>query len=180
MDLITPQTSNLDPLVETLNGAGSLGSLSEGSDSSRNPVKQAEDELKNMQQQIESYNVMYQQLISQQKMAIKKLAEMDEKIKETNKSLEQERSFVETKEKEIKEMRDKLELMKSDENFDPFASEDPFDRDDPFKSLNSKVPLPEDDPFNPKSSSAIISAFAAPSNDPFAPISSVPSSRGAF
>lgn len=163
MDFIAAQSQS-----DTLNGAGSVGSLSEGDDFQRSPVKQAEHELKDMQQQIESYNVMSQQLVSQHKMAIKKLSDMDQQIKDLNGLLEQERAFVESKTKEIKERKEKLQVLKNDKKFDPFTKDDPFDRDDPFEALVSKAPLPEDDPFNPSSTSTAPSKFISPSNDPFA------------
>lgn len=180
MDLINFQnlsaskTEGLDPL-------GSTGTLSTSSDGQEGrTLKQAEEELKSMQQQIESYNLMYQQLINQQKMAAKKLTEMDEKIRDRNKEIEEERVFVGNKEKEVKERREKLKILKEDQNFDPFAADDPFDGDDPFTSASATVALPEDDPFNPSSSARNLPAFISPADDPFAPSAGLSFPRGDF
>lgn len=61
-----------------------------------------------------------------------------------------------------------VDPMFNDSNFDPFANEDPFDGDDPFKTEEANLVLPEDDPFNPSSSSAS-STLINTQNDPFAP-----------
>lgn len=58
-------------------------------------------------------------------------------------------------------------VFDSSTNFDPFADDDPFDGDDPFKSEEPNLVLPEDDPFNPSSSTAS-SGFIIAQNDPFA------------
>lgn len=149
----------------------SFGSKSSFSDSEKSDaVNQAEAELKEMQKQIESYNLLLTQLSSQQKMAIKKLADMDEQIKELNKTLERERSEVTQKQKEIQERRAKLQNFMSDEDFDPFAGADPFDGNDPFKADDVNLTLPEDDPFNPSSASKITTkSIVTTSDDPFAP-----------
>lgn len=67
-------------------------------------------------------------------------------------------------------------IFDSSTNFDPFADDDPFDGDDPFKSDEPNLVLPEDDPFNPSSSTAS-SGFIIAQNDPFAPQAS---NRGGF
>lgn len=58
-------------------------------------------------------------------------------------------------------------VFDSSTNFDPFADDDPFDGDDPFKSEEPNFVLPEDDPFNP-SSSTTSRGFIVAQNDPFA------------
>lgn len=60
-------------------------------------------------------------------------------------------------------------LFDDQANFDPFANEDPFDGEDPFKTEEADLALPEDDPFNPTSTSASNTLINA-QNDPFAPL----------
>lgn len=142
-----------------------------GGQQSSSAVKKAEDDLKEMQKQIESYDLFLQQLASQQKMASKKLNDMDEHIKELNKTLERERLELDAKEKEVKEKKAKFQSSKNEEAFDPFANVDPFDGDDPFKSEETNLTLPEDDPFNPSStrgaSSVIEPVSIGINSDPF-------------
>ena len=167
MDLTNTEFTS-DGLMMAQNEGLSV-SLCDNIDDLKDPVKIAENELKEMQQQIESYNALYQQLLSQQKMATKKLSEISSKIAETNKLLEEERAFVGAKEKEVNEKSKKLKALKDDENFDPFVSEDPFGKEDIFQVNNTNVSLAEDDPFNPTSSSVVQSGFTPSPNDPFAP-----------
>lgn len=79
-------------------------------------VVQKEAELKEMQNQIESYSQMVKQLTSQREMAVKKLADMDSQIQELNKILEVERLQVETKDQELKSKRTKLQALKNEED----------------------------------------------------------------
>lgn len=61
------------------------------------------------------------------------------------------------------------DAFESSANYDPFANDDPFDGDDPFKAENINVALPEDDPFNPSSSTAAPGGFNSAFDDPFVP-----------
>lgn len=144
-------------------------SLEDNFEYHRNLVKTKEDELKDIQQQIESYDNMFKQLVTQKKMAVKKLADMDVQIKELNKQIKRELAEVESKEKQLQEKRSQLQIEHQDQHFDPFAGSDPFEGEDPFKSENINVTLPEDDPFNPASSTnPANTAFTTLSqNDPF-------------
>lgn len=170
MEFIT-QTST--PIGSTADGLGQTdlrSNLNDNSAEKSNAVNQAEAELKEMQKQIESYNLLLTQLASQQKMAVKKLADMDEHIRELNKTLEQERAEVNQKQKEINDRKTKLQNFKNDEDFDPFANADPFDGNDPFQTEEVNLALPEDDPFNPSSTANVSSKpLATTSDDPFAP-----------
>lgn len=296
MDNITQPVSFADS-TETFNEADMRGSFGDGLDQQKSIVKQREEELKEMQEQIELYNQMVKQLASQREMAVKKLADMDTKIEELTRILETERLQVDAKDRELKTKRTQLQTLKNEEtalkdkfnackqeldstvenlsntqlqdtqvntrlaelqqflsmtnaaiddiekaisikdtirlsalcnqtltppplstnslltngmkstsatsplagqafdqlknaaanndntdsmfessaaNFDPFADDDPFDGDDPFKGEDLNPVLPEDDPFNPTSSSAS-AGFNLAHNDPFAPNAS---SRG--
>lgn len=281
----TTQPVSFDGSSETISETDLKGSFGEGLDQQRSIVKQKEAELKEMQDQIESYNQMVKQLASQREMAVKKLSDMDTQIEELNKILEAERLHVEAKDRELKKKRTQLQTLKNEENelkekfntykrdlstttenlsnsqlnekqvktklaeleqfltmtnaaiddiekaiaikdtiklsalssqlvtppplsintllmngskssiatspvpgqptqnsnndnndpifdsstnFDPFADDDPFDGDDPFKSEDHNLVLPEDDPFNPSSTTAS-SGFIIAQNDPFAP-----------
>lgn len=116
MDNVTQPVSSADS-CETLNAEVDLGgSLGEGLDQQRSIVKQKESELKEMQEQIESYNQMVKQLASQREMAVKKLADMDIKIEELNRILETERIHVEAKDKELKTKRTQLQTLKNEES----------------------------------------------------------------
>lgn len=77
-------------------------------------VKQKESELKEMQDQIESYNQLINQLTSQREIAAKKLIDMDCQINELTKVLESERLIVEGKDNEVKTKRSQLEYLKKD------------------------------------------------------------------
>lgn len=233
-------------------------------------LEKKEKQLKEVQEQIESYNRMVKVLASQREAAVKVLNEMDTKVTKLTKELEIERVKVEAKDRELKTKRTQLQKLRDEENvlkgkynhikseldatvenlsttqlnetqvrskiqelqefltttnaaiddieksisikdtiklsalcnqplappplsinnlltnglkpmsatinaanlqpgtnvagnsmfedsdFDPFANEDPFDGDDPFKTEEANLVLPEDDPFNPSSSSAAI------------------------
>jgi len=101
---------------ETLNGSELRGSFSEGLDQQRSLVKEKEAELKEMQDQVESYNQMIKQLASQRELAVKKLADMDRQIEELNRVLETERLHVEAKDKELKTKRTQLQTLKNEED----------------------------------------------------------------
>lgn len=90
--------------------------MSESSDQQMSVVKQKEIELKEMQDQIESYNQMVIQLASQREMAVKKLVDMDTQIEELNKILETQRVQVEAKDKDLKTKRSQLQTLKNEEN----------------------------------------------------------------
>lgn len=79
-------------------------------------VVQKEAELKEMQNQIESFNQMVKQLTSQREMAVRKLAEMDQQIQELTKVLEVERIQVDAKDQELKSKRTKLQTLKNEED----------------------------------------------------------------
>lgn len=102
---------------ETINDTSEpKGSFGDFSDQQKSLVKQKESKLKEMQDQIESYNQMVKQLASQREMAVKKLADMDTQIKELTKILEKERLQVEAKDKELKTKRTQLQTLKNEEN----------------------------------------------------------------
>lgn len=314
MDTST-QPVSFDGSSETINELDSKTSSGEGLDKQTSLVKQKEAELKEMQNQIESYNQMVKQLASQREMAVKRLADMDSQIEELKKTLEIERLQVEAKDKELKTKRSQLQTLKNEENelkekfdfhkqqldattkeltnshlnemqlktnltelqqfltttneaiediekainykdtiklsalcsqiltppkplsnnsfltngmqnsinfasssespfgdnnksqniatfasgsnnnnnnfndnhdsffnsgsnYDPFGDEDPFNGDDPFKAADVNLTLPENDPFNPQSSTTTSNAFLLAQNDPFAASSAF--NRGAF
>lgn len=101
---------------ETLNDSDLRNSHGEGLDMQRSLVKQKETELKEMQEQIETYNQMVKQLASQREMAVKRLADMDTQIAELNMILERERSLVEAKDRELKTKRTQLQTLKNEES----------------------------------------------------------------
>lgn len=178
-DITSIETSNPDLLLDQ---PGSI-------------VKQKEAELKNMEAQIESYNQMVKQLATQREMAIKRLSEMDQQIEELNKAIAGEKLQVEAKDEELKSKRSQLQTLQlhasktqtskpqtlqsqplqsqtlTGTEFDPFANDsDPFAGDDPFKSEEvGAATVPEDDPFNPSSSSTASGGFNLAQYDPFAP-----------
>lgn len=101
---------------ETINESDLRGSFGDGLNQKGSSVKQKEAELKEMQDQIESYNQMVKQLTSQREMAVKKLAEMDHQIAELTRILETERVQVDAKDKELRSRRSQLETLKNEEN----------------------------------------------------------------
>lgn len=102
--------------TETVNDSDIRGSYGDGLNQQGSLVKQKEAELKEMQDQIESYNQMVKQLTSQREMAVKKLADMDHQIAELTRILETERVQVEAKDKELRSKRGQLETLKNEEN----------------------------------------------------------------
>lgn len=121
MDITTPAApiqlpTSASGSSETLNEADLRGSFGEGLDQQKSLVKQKEAELKEMQDQIESYNQMVKQLASQREMAVKKLSDMDNQIDELKRILETERLQVEAKDKELKTKRTQLQTLKNEEN----------------------------------------------------------------
>uniref|UniRef100_A0A6G1S9J1 Epidermal growth factor receptor substrate 15-like 1 n=1 Tax=Aceria tosichella TaxID=561515 RepID=A0A6G1S9J1_9ACAR len=122
--LIDTTTSSLATATTTnpeLPGADNLklgSTTSSGShlEQQQSLVKQKEAELKEMQNQIESYNQMVTQLFSQREMAVKRLSDMDIQIQELNRLLEAERISVEAKDRELKSKRTKLQALKSEED----------------------------------------------------------------
>lgn len=116
MDNITQPVSSANS-SETINDFSEhKASFGDSSDQQKSPVKQKESELKEMQDQIESYNQMVKQLASQREMAVKKLADMDTQIKELTNILETERLQVEAKDKELKTKRTQLQTLKNEES----------------------------------------------------------------
>lgn len=91
-------------------------SFSEDTDGQKSVLKQKEDELKVMQNQIETYNHMAKQLANQREMAVKKLAEMNSQIVELKGQLERERTAVDSKEQELKNKRTQLQTLKNEED----------------------------------------------------------------
>lgn len=95
---------------------------------SSSTVDQKEAELKEMQDQIENYNQMVKQLTTQREMAVKRLSDMDNQIKELNRVLETEKLQVEAKDKELKTKRSQLQTLKNEESelkekFDQYKKE---------------------------------------------------------
>lgn len=106
-----------ETLSETGGGGGGTGlNSSDNLERQKNLVKQREIELKEMQDQIESYNQIVKQLTSQRELAVKRLADMDVKIKEMTATLETERHLVDTKDQELKSKRTQLQTLKNEED----------------------------------------------------------------
>lgn len=101
---------------ETISEADYKGSFSDHLDQQRSLVKQKELELKEMQEQIESYNKMVKQLTSQREIAVKKLSDMDIQIQGLSRMLETERQQVEVKDQELKSKRTQLQTLKNEED----------------------------------------------------------------
>lgn len=101
---------------ETINESDLRGSYGDGLNQPGSLVKQKETELKEMQDQLESFGQMFKQLTSQGEMAVKKLADMDHQIAELTRILETERVQVEAKDKELRSRRSQLETLKNEEN----------------------------------------------------------------
>lgn len=99
-----------------LGDTSSIGSGGSNLEQQQSLVRQKEAELKEMQNQIESYNQMVTQLTSQREMAVKRLSDMDIQIQELNRMLEAERLTVEAKDQELKSKRTKLQALKSEED----------------------------------------------------------------
>lgn len=113
---LTNQGTSSAGSSETINDSDIRDGFREGFNQPGSTVKQKEAELKEMQDQIESYNQMVKQLTSQREMAVKKLAEMDHQIAELTARLETERVQVEAKDKELRSKRSQLETLKNEEN----------------------------------------------------------------
>lgn len=110
---ITPSGENI---LDMGSSGGTYMNPNDNLELQKSLVKQKETELKEMQDQIESFNQMVKQLTSQRELAIKRLADMDVKIKEMTAILETERKQVDEKDQELKSKRTQLQTLKNEED----------------------------------------------------------------
>jgi len=116
--VISPSNVGSSPkgtLGETGHEATEIGNPKHNLELQKDLVKQKENELKDVQNQIESFNQMLRQLSSQRELAIKRLTDMNSRITELTNLLDVEKKEVDAKDQELKSKRTQLQTLKNEE-----------------------------------------------------------------